>query len=126
MLSEVDGNFKSFDASISSSKQDFSDAVFELTINASSVNTDNDRRDEHWKGADFFEVAKYPQITFKITSVKFVEGKRYKVIGNLTMHGATKPVTLDLYLNGIGKNMRTHKPIAGLRLTVLSIALILV
>ncbi|MDB5119371.1 MAG: polyisoprenoid-binding protein [Sphingobacteriales bacterium] len=115
MLSEVDGNFKSFDASITSSKQDFSDAVFELTINAASVDTDNDKRDEHLKSADFFDIAKYPQITFKSTSVKQVEGKKYKVNGNLTMHGVTKPVTLDLILNGIGKNMKTQKPIAGFK-----------
>jgi len=46
--------------------------------------------------------------------VKYVEGKKYKVIGNLFMHGVTKAITLDLILNGIGKNMRTKKPIAGI------------
>ncbi|MDB5013755.1 MAG: polyisoprenoid-binding protein [Daejeonella sp.] len=117
MLSEVDGNFKSFNASIISAKPDFSDAVFEMTIDAASVDTDNEKRDEHLKSADFFDIAKYPQITFKSTSVKQVEGKKYKVAGNLTMHGITKPVTLDLILNGIGKNMRTQKPIAGFKVS---------
>lgn len=115
MLSEVDGYFKSFNATITSSKQDFSDAVFEMTIDAASVNTDNDKRDEHLKSADFFDIAKYPQIAFKSTSIKSVGGKNYKVTGNLTMHGITKPITLDLMLNGIGKNMRTQKPIAGFK-----------
>ena len=53
-LSEVDGSFKKFDASITASKPDFSDAVFELTTDVSSVSTDNDMRDNHIKGPDFF------------------------------------------------------------------------
>jgi polyisoprenoid-binding protein YceI len=117
MLSDVDGNFKKFDASITSSKDDFSDAVFDLTLDAASVNTDNDMRDNHLKGADFFDVAKYPQITFKSKSVTKTEGNKYKVSGDLTMRGVTKPVVLDLTLNGIGKNMRTQKPLAGFKVT---------
>ena len=117
MLSDVEGDFKKFDASITSSKDDFSDAVFDLTLDAASVNTDNDMRDNHLKGVDFFDVAKYPQITFKSKSVTKTEGNKYKVNGDLTMHGVTKPVVLDLTLNGIGKNMRTQKPLAGFKVS---------
>jgi len=117
MLSDVDGNFKKFDATLTSSKDDLSDAVFELTIDAASVNTDNDMRDNDVRSDHFFDVAKYPQITFKSTSISKVEGKKYKLTGNLTMHGVTKPVTLDLIFSGLGNSMMTHKPVAGFKVT---------
>jgi polyisoprenoid-binding protein YceI len=117
MLSEVDGNFKKFDARIISSKEDFTDAVFEITIDAASINTDNEARDNDLKGDHFFDVAKYPQITFKSTSIEKIDAKNYKLNGNLTMHGVTKPVTLNLTLNGTGKSMMTHKPVAGFKVT---------
>jgi polyisoprenoid-binding protein YceI len=117
MLSDVDGNFKKFDASITSSKEDFSDAVFEVTIDAASVNTDNEMRDNDLKGDHFFDVAKYPQITFKSTSISKIDTKKYKLNGNLTMHGVTKPETLELTLNGTGTSMMTHKPVAGFKVT---------
>jgi polyisoprenoid-binding protein YceI len=117
MLSEVDGNFKKFDATVTSSKPDFSDAVFELTIDAASISTDNDNRDNDLKGEHYFDVAKYPQITFKSTSISKVDDKKYKVTGDLTMHGITKPITLDLTLNGTGTSMMTHKPNAGFKVT---------
>jgi polyisoprenoid-binding protein YceI len=100
MLSEVDGNFKTFDAKITATKPDLSDAVFELTADINSVDTDNDRRDGHLKSPDFFDAAKYPTLSFKSTSFKKVEGKKYKAMGDLTMHGVTKPVTLDVTMNG--------------------------
>ena len=117
MLSEVDGNFKKFDARIISSKEDFTDAVFEITIDAASINTDNEARDNDLKGDHFLDVAKYPQITFKSTSIEKIDAKNYKLNGNLTMHGVTKPVTLNLTLNGTGKSMMTHKPVAGFKVT---------
>ncbi|AQG78981.1 YceI family protein [Spirosoma montaniterrae] len=100
MLSEVDGNFKTFDAKITSGKPDLSDAVFEMTADVNSIDTDNDRRDTHLKSPDFFDAAKNPTVTFKSTSFKKVEAKKYKAMGNLTMHGITKPVTLDVVMNG--------------------------
>jgi polyisoprenoid-binding protein YceI len=116
-ISEVDGNFKKFDASLTSSKPDFTDAVFELTADAASVNTDNDMRDNDLKSDHFFDVAKFPTITFKSTGVSKVSDKAYKLTGDLTMHGVTKPVTLDLTVTGTSKNMRTQKPIAGFKVT---------
>jgi polyisoprenoid-binding protein YceI len=115
MLSEIDGNFKKYDASITSSKEDFSDAVFELTIDAASINTENEMRDNDLKSDHFFDVAKYPKITFKSKSITKSEAKKFKLAGDLTMHGVTKPVTLELTLLGTGKNMRTQKPLAGFK-----------
>lgn len=100
MLSEVDGNFKNYEARLTASKPDLSDAVIELTADVNSIDTDNDRRDGHLKGADFFDAAKFPTLTFKSTSFKKVEGKKYKLTGDLTMHGITKPLTLDAVLTG--------------------------
>ncbi|MES2808895.1 MAG: YceI family protein, partial [Bacteroidota bacterium] len=68
MISDVDGSFKDFDATITSAKPDFSDAAFEMTANTASVNTDNEKRDGHLKSPDFFDAEKYPAITFKSTS----------------------------------------------------------
>ncbi|MDI9859190.1 YceI family protein [Flectobacillus roseus] len=114
MLSDVDGSFKKFDASITSSKEDFSDAVFEFTIDVNTINTDNDTRDGHLKGDGFFDTANYPSITFKSNSVQKGSGKALKVTGDLTMHGVTKPVTFDVTLNGIGEN-RQKKKLAGFK-----------
>ncbi|UTA69714.1 MULTISPECIES: YceI family protein [Emticicia] len=114
MLSEVDGTFRNFDASITSSKEDFSDAVFELTIDAKSVNTNQDNRDAHLQKADMFDTEKYPTITFKSTSIKSVGAKKYQLGGNLTMKGVTKPVTIDLTLIGTTTN-RQGKKVVGFK-----------
>ena len=117
MLSEVDGNFKKFDASITSEKEDFSDAVFEFTADVNSVETGNDMRNGHLQKDDMFNAEKFPTISFKSTSISKVDAKKFKLNGNLTMKGVTKPASFDLTLNGIGKNQRTQKPIAGFKLT---------
>ena len=116
MLSEVDGNFKKFDASVVSEKEDFSDAIFEFTADVNSVETGNDMRNGHLQKADMFDAEKFPTISFKSTSISKVDAKKFRLNGNLTMKGVTKPVVFDLTLNGIGKSQRTQKPIAGFRL----------
>lgn len=119
LLSEVDGNFKTFDAKITSAKPDLSDAVIELTADVNSINTDNERRDGHLKGADWFDTAKFPALTFKSTSFKKVEGKKYKLMGDLTMHGVTKPIALDAVLTGpvVMENPRGKQEKAGLKIS---------
>jgi polyisoprenoid-binding protein YceI len=117
MLSDVEGSFKAFDAKIISTKDDFSDAVFELTADASSINTDNEKRDAHLKTADFFDVAKYPALTFKSKSFTKIERKKYKLVGELTMHGVTKPVEMEIVLNGLIQQPGGGKRIAGFKAT---------
>jgi polyisoprenoid-binding protein YceI len=117
MVSSVEGNFKTFDAKIASSKDDFSDAVIELTADINSINTDNDQRDEHLKGPDFFDAAKYSTLTFKSKSFKKVSDKKYKLVGDLTLHGITKPVELDVTFNGTAVHPYTKKTIAGFKVT---------
>jgi polyisoprenoid-binding protein YceI len=116
-ISEQEGLFSSFDAKITSSKDDFSDATFEVTIDVNSINTNNEMRDKHLKSADFFDAEKYPNITFKSTSIKKVSGKTYKLAGNLTLHGVTKPVTLTAIYNGTTVNPMNKKTIAGFTIT---------
>jgi len=116
-ISLSDGNFKTFDAKINASKDDFSDASVEFTADVNSINTDNERRDGHLKSADFFDAAKYPTITFKSKSFKKVSDKKYKVVGDLTFHGVTKPVELDATLNGVITNPQSKKQMAGFTIT---------
>lgn len=98
MVSEVDGKFKVYEGKVSSSKDDadFTDAKIDFTVDAASINTDDEKRDGHLKSADFFDVAKFPKITFVSKSMKASKIKNtYTLVGDLTMHGVTKSVTFN-------------------------------
>jgi polyisoprenoid-binding protein YceI len=116
MISDVEGSFNTFTSTVTSSKEDFSDAVVEMTADVNSVNTGNSSRDNHIKGEDYFDAAKYPVITFKSTSFKKIDDKNYKVTGDLTMHGVTKSIELNALCNTTTHPM-THKPVAGFKIT---------
>jgi polyisoprenoid-binding protein YceI len=116
LMSEVDGVFKSFDANINSSKEDFSDAVFELTADLKQVTTNNDMRDGHLQKEDMFNTEKFPTLSFKSTSIKSLGGKKYELKGNLTIKGVSKPITLELTHIGNGVN-RQGKKLAGFKAT---------
>lgn len=97
MVSETEGKFKIYEGKVSSTKAgaDFTDAKIDFSVDAASINTDDEKRDGHLKSADFFDVEKFPKITFKSTSMKPGKTKgTYVLAGELTMHGVTKPVTL--------------------------------
>lgn len=117
MISDVEGNFKKFSATIKSTKDDFSDAVVELTADVNTVNTENDQRDGHLKSPDFFDAAKFSTLTFKSTAFKKVDAKNYKVSGNLTLHGVTKAVTLDAVYRGQFTNPQSGKTSAGFKVS---------
>ena len=117
MVSDVDGLFKNFDATITSSKADFSDAVFELKADVASINTEVDMRDNDLKSAGWFDAATYPSISFKSTSIKPNGQNKYTLTGNLTMHGVTKLVTMDLWYRGTIQNSMNKKDDAGFKLT---------
>ena len=116
-ISDVDGLFNKFTASATSDKADFSDAVFELSVEVPSINTQVEMRDNHLKSADFFEVEKYPSMTFKSTAITKISKDKYKLTGNLTLRGITKPVTMDLWYRGTNVDAKTNKSTSGFQLT---------
>jgi polyisoprenoid-binding protein YceI len=116
-ISDVTGLFKDFDATIKSSKPDFSDAVFELTVQTASVNTEMEMRDKDLRSDHFFESDKFPTMTFKSTSIKKVSENHYKLSGDLTLHGITKPVTLNLLVRGKAENTMMKDTYAGFQIT---------
>jgi polyisoprenoid-binding protein YceI len=72
----------------------------EITIDPTSVDTADAQRDEHLRSQDFFEVAKYPEASFRSTKIEDLGGDRFRVTGDLTVHGVTKPVVLDAVFEG--------------------------
>ena len=109
MISEVDGYFANYEGKITTTKDDFSDAVFELTIQTASLTTNFEMRDNHLKSPDIFDVEKYPTIAFKSTSLAQIAGNRYKLSGNLTIKATTLPISLDLTIVGPSKNDRAKR-----------------
>lgn len=104
VISEVEGYFKNFKGSITSSNADFNDASVDFTVDINSINTDNENRDKHLKSDDFFNAEQYPNMTFKSTSFKKVSGNKYKLTGNLTIRNITKTVTFDVIYGGTVKD----------------------
>ena len=104
VISETEGNFKDFDGKVVSKSDDFTDSDIEFHINVASIDTDLADRDNHLKSADFFDAENYEKITFKGKSLKKVDGKNYKLIGNLTIKDVTKEVELDVVFNGVVKD----------------------
>lgn len=104
MISETTGEFKLYDGKIISTKDDFTDAKIEFTVDVNSINTEDEKRDAHLKSDDFFSTAKYPKMTFKSKSFKKVEGKKYKLVGDLTIRDVTKEVEFDVIYNGTMKS----------------------
>jgi polyisoprenoid-binding protein YceI len=116
-VADVSGTFNDFDVTVKSKRADFSDAVFELTAKVSSLDTRVEARDNHLKSADFFDVAKYPLINFKSTSIKQTGLDVYQLTGDLTMHGITKQVTMDLRYRGKVENVMNKKQTVGFQLS---------
>ncbi|MET3115487.1 polyisoprenoid-binding protein YceI [Pedobacter sp. CG_S7] len=116
-ISDVDGMFTKFDASATTNKPDFSDAVFELAADVTSINTAVEMRDKHLRSADFFEVERFPKMTFKSTGIKKIATNKYQLTGNLTLHGVTKAVMMDLWYRGTIVDPKSKVNISGFQLT---------
>ena len=104
VISEVEGIFSKYEGSIVATKDDFSDAKINFVVDVNSVNTDNEKRDGHLRGADFFETEKYPKMTFVSTSVEKTGAGKYNLKGNLSLHGVTKEITLAMTYGGTTKD----------------------
>jgi polyisoprenoid-binding protein YceI len=106
MMTKVRGRFTDFEGRIVADRAKPETASVELTIQAASIDTANEARDKDLRGADFFDVEKYPTITFKSTRVKSRGKDAYDVTGTLTMRGVSKEVTLPVTFLGFMKNQR--------------------
>jgi len=95
LISEVTGNFKEFDVTLTQGKDDFAGSTVEATIQTASVNTDNEARDKHLKSDEFFNAEKFPTIAFKSSSFEKTGKDTYSIKGNLTIRDVTKPVVLE-------------------------------
>jgi polyisoprenoid-binding protein YceI len=96
MISTVRGQFKGVTGTIVWDDQDISKSVVDVTIDANTVDTSEPQRDADLKSPKFFDVAKYPAITFKSKKVEKLSAGKLKVTGDLTIHGTTKEVVLDI------------------------------
>jgi polyisoprenoid-binding protein YceI len=96
MVSTVPGSFGRTSGKITYDGKNVSSIAADVTVDASTISTNNERRDTHLKSPDFFEVAKFPTLTFKSKRVVPGAAGKFKLVGDLTMKGVTKEVTLDV------------------------------
>jgi polyisoprenoid-binding protein YceI len=115
LISTVSGKFNSFEGKVEAGKDDFSDAKISFSAEVNSIHTANEQREGHLKSADFFDAANHPKITFTSTGIT-KKGSDYKVTGDLTIRGNTKPITLDAEFGGIQKDF-SGNDVAGFELT---------
>ncbi len=100
MISTVRGHFEVLSGQLHIDEEHPENSWVEAEVDAASINTRDARRDGHLKSADFFEVEKYPKITFKSIKVESKGDNEYRVTGDLTIHGVTKEVTFDAEYSG--------------------------
>ena len=100
MVSKVRGQFSQFEGTIVVAENP-TDSKVEVSIDAASIDTRDETRDNHLRSADFFEADTNPKLTFASTAVRHVKGNDFEVDGDLTIHGTTKPVTLKVELEGV-------------------------
>ena len=104
VIADAEGDFKSFDGTFISSKEDWSDLKIDMTVQANSLTTDNESRDKHLKSDDFFNVEKYPSISFKSKSIKRIDKNKFILTGDLTIRDITKTVEVPLVYGGTVKD----------------------
>jgi len=100
MVTKVRGSFNEFEGSGSFDAEDLKGSHLGLTIQAASIDTRNADRDSHLRSNDFFDMEAHPEITFASTAIEQVDAITYRVTGDLTIKGATKPVSVDFEYTG--------------------------
>lgn len=100
VITDVEGNFKEFDGTITTDGDNWENAKVEFTAEVASIDTDNEKRDEHLKSDDFFNAEKFSQLKFVSKSFEKVDDNEYKMVGDLTLRDVTKEVELEVELNG--------------------------
>jgi polyisoprenoid-binding protein YceI len=104
MISTVSGSIDKFNVEVNSAKEDFTDASIHFTADMSSINTNNEQRDGHLKSGDFFDVEKFPTMTFNSQSMTKNADGNYTLKGNLTIKDVTKPVETIVEFGGAVKD----------------------
>jgi polyisoprenoid-binding protein YceI len=107
MISTVRGRFGEFEGTIEAAP-DYHDSKVRGTIEAASIDTNEPRRDEHLRSADFFDVERHPQIVFESTGIEHLEKGNFRVEGQLTMHGETHPVVFEVTVHGVTAGPEGH------------------
>lgn len=107
-LSQVKGKFMDFTITLNNDEKDITKSSVSVVIKATSINTGIEGRDRHLRNADFFDVEKYPEITFKSERIE-KKGKQFIAHGPLTMHGVTKQIALPFTVTGTLKNPTTNQ-----------------
>ena len=107
-LSQVKGKFTDFTITINNDEKDITKSSVSVVIKATSVDTGIEGRDRHLRNADFFDVEKFPEITFKSERIE-KKGKQFIAHGPLTMHGVTKPIALPFTVTGTFKSPTNNK-----------------
>jgi len=103
MITNVSGSFSSFNAEVESSDDEFSDATLKFTADINSISTNDEKRDGHLKGVDFFDAENHPQLI--IESEELIgTGENRKLNANLTLRGVTKPISLNVDFGGVAKD----------------------
>lgn len=113
LISKVPGTFAIKEGKVRIDLKDIAKSSVEVTLDAGSVSTGVAARDGHLKGADFFDVAKYPTITFRSTEVKEVAKGQLQVTGQLTLHGVTRTLTVPVTNLGTAAGMKPGSVVAG-------------
>ena len=116
-LSQVKGKFTDFAITLNNDEKDITKSSVSVVIKATSIDTGIDGRDRHLRSADFFDVEKFPEITFKSERIE-KKGKQFIAHGPLTMHGVTKPIALPFSVTGTYKNPTTNKMSVGYSATM--------
>jgi polyisoprenoid-binding protein YceI len=104
LISTVTGSFRKFEGNIIAEGTDFNNAKVSIVIDVKSIDTNQPQRDEHLQNGDFFDADLYPQITFESVSFVNTAGSAYKLAGNLTLKGVTKPIELEVEYGGSENN----------------------
>jgi len=104
MITNVKGEFKKFEGEINTVGNDFSAATVNVTIDASSIFTNEANRDTHLKSAEFFDVENHKELKFEGTSLVKIDDENYVMKGNLTIKGVSREVKLDVEFGGINKD----------------------
>ena len=100
-ISKIKGKFNEFEAKMVFDGKSVENGSAEFTIQVASIDTENEKRDNHLKSADFFGAEENPTITFKSKKISAVKDGKFQIIGDMTMRGVTKEVTFDCELHGV-------------------------